>query len=78
MVTSSPSLRRNVGAGIEPLMVVAIRTTPVKFTGDSSITRSITLPLNSGTVPVNVDAAKDDAACKTVGKAASTPPATNP
>ena len=71
-------MRRKVGAGIDPLIVVAIRTTPVKLTGDSSITRSITLPLSSGTVPVIVPATKDDAACNTLGKAASTPPAIKP
>ena len=62
MVTSSPSRNRKVGAGIEPLMVVAIRTTPVKLTGDSSITNSITLPLSSGAFPVIVSVNNDEAA----------------
>ncbi len=52
MVTSSPSRNRRVGAGMEPLIVVAIRVTPVKLTGDWSTTNSIVWPVKTGAVPL--------------------------
>ena len=48
MVTVSPSCHFNVGAGIDPFIVVATRVLPVKFTNDSETVRSNSVPESSG------------------------------
>ena len=78
MVTSSPSRNRRVGAGIDPLIVVAIRVTPVKFTGISDMTRLISVPLSTGGTPLSINPSDAEAACNQAGVAASTPPRVNP
>jgi len=44
----SPSRHRSVGAGIEPLMVVAVRGFPLKFTGVWATIRLNSVPESSG------------------------------
>src|SRR5690625_2210685 len=45
IVTVSPSRHRKVGAGSEPLIVVAMRGVPVQVTADSPISRLNSVPL---------------------------------
>ena len=54
MVTVSPSRQRKVGAGIEPLIVVAMRAAPVKLTAVSAMLRSNLVPASTGAKPVTV------------------------
>jgi len=64
---------------MEPLMVVANSGEPVKFTIVSAMTRSNSVPLSTGAIPVVVAA---DSAAKTDltndGKLNMTPPAARP
>src|SRR3546814_5454442 len=76
IVTVSPSRQRNVGAGSEPLTVVAIRGVPVKFTGDSSISRLNSVPLSIAAEPVLVRPDCIPAARANGDKPSNTPPAT--
>src|SRR3546814_20871636 len=54
IVTVSPSRPRNVGAGSEPLTVVAIRGVPVKFTGDTFISILHSVPLSIAAEPLSI------------------------
>src|SRR5690625_614585 len=54
IVTASPSRHRKVGAGSEPLIVVAMRGLPVKLTADSPISRLNSDPLRICAEPVLV------------------------
>ncbi len=82
IVTSSPSRQCSVGAGIDPLIVVAMRAAPVKLTGVSSTYRSNEVPRSTGAVP---SAVLERVPCAAAGRLAShgaapssTPPAARP
>ena len=77
IVTVSPSRQRNVGAGSEPLMVVATPGLPVKFTGDSAITKSNSVPFSTGGT-ARRGALLGNALNAGVDSPARTPPAANP
>ena len=78
MVTVSPARRRNVGAGIEPLMGVAMRGVPVKFTAVSATTRWILSPDSTGAAAAEPWPIAAKAAPKKDGRLARTPPAASP
>jgi len=77
-VTVSPCRHRKVGAGIEPLMVVARRGAPVKLTGVSAIVRSNSVPLSTGALPVTVSAARTHSGLSQGDIPIRTPPAASP
>ena len=71
IVTVSPSLQRSVGAGTEPLTVIATLGLPVKFIGVSPIRRS-------NSVPESVVQAAGAIPCANAGVRHSPSPATAP
>src|SRR5574338_172264 len=74
MVTVWPSFQRKVGAGIDPLIRVAMRGDPVKSTGPGWITRSNSVPVRTGTPRTDWASAPGSQALNP----ARAPPATRP
>src|SRR5690606_38482464 len=74
-LTVVPSRQRSNGAGMEPLTVIAVRVTPVKFIGVSPMVRSNSVPDSTLETPWVLTAQLDRGHSP---KAATAPPAASP
>src|SRR3546814_13370481 len=55
-LTVSPSRQRRIGAGIDPLTVIAVRVLPVKFIGVSPMVRRKSVPESTSVWPGDLSA----------------------